>query len=624
LTDRRIDALEKIKRMTTRPGVYLMKDTKGDIIYIGKAKNLRSRVKSYFGKIEDSRYAIRFLLSQIEDIDCIITDTEKEALILENSLIKKHKPRYNVNLKDDKTYFSLRLSIKDRFPKLSLVRKIKKDGARYFGPYSSGYAVKDTLKTISQIFCIRTCNDSNFNNRIRPCLNHQIKRCLAPCSGMIDEESYQKHVREVILFLVGRNRELLRLLRKRMKEESDDLNFEDAARIRDRIFSIEKTIERQKVVSHAGTDQDVFAFYREAKEIEIQVMIIRKGRVLQTLPFFMSGLNLPDREIVSSFLKQYYSEDRFTHLGIIPAKNSSETEKERNVGFIPSEIIIPFDIEDMKVMEEWLSERRGIRVRIHIPKRGNKLDLLRMVMENAKNSFLKRQSIQEPDLKTLEEIRARLHLKRLPKKIECFDISNISGRLAVGSMVVFQDGRPNKRDYRRYKIRNVDHADDYGMMYEVLKRRQGRVSSIDDLPDLVMVDGGRGQLNIVMKVLKELKRDSIDVISLAKGGEREKVFAPHWDSPVILQKRSKAFLLLQQIRDEAHRFALTYHQNLRKKQNMRSILDEIPGVGNLRKKALLRNFGGLKRIKGASIDELSQIPGMNTRVARDIYEFFQN
>lgn len=441
---------------------------------------------------------------------------------------------------------------------------------------------------------------------------------------MIDEEGYQKDVREIILFLEGRNRELLRLLKKRMREESDNLNFEEAARIRDQIFSIEKTIETQKVVLHLGIDQDVFAFYREGREIEIQTMIIRRGRVLQTLPFFISGLALPDTEVVSSFLKQYYREDRFIHLGIVEAKSSPEAEKESNAGFIPAEIIIPFEIEDMRVMEEWLSEKKGKKVRVHAPKRGNKRDLLKMVMENAKNSFFKRQSMQEPDHKTLEEVRTRLKLKRLPKKIECFDISNISGRLAVGSMVVFHDGRPKKREYRRYKIRDVDHADDYGMIYEVLKRRQDRMSSVDDLPDLVMVDGGRGQLNIVMKVLKELKRESIDVISLAKGEKKEKVFSPHWKGPLVLQKRSRVLLLLQQIRDEAHRFALAYHQKLRKKQNLQSILDEIPGVGHIRKKALLRHFGGLKRIKEASIDELSQIPGINTRVASDIYEFFQN
>ncbi|MFA4911487.1 MAG: excinuclease ABC subunit UvrC, partial [Desulfobacteria bacterium] len=411
-------AEEKINRLPTNPGVYLMKNRKGNVIYIGKAKSLRNRVKSYFTKIEDSRYLIRFLLSQAEDIDYIITDTEKEALILENNLIKKHKPRYNVNLKDDKTYFSLRFNIQDEFPRFSLVRKVKKDGARYFGPYSSSCAVKDTLKMVSRIFHIRSCSDSNFKSRSRPCLSYQIKRCLAPCCKPVDWESYQKSVREATLFLEGKNQELLRLLKKNMKHESDNLNFEEAARIRDHILSIEKTVEKQKVVSNLGTDQDVFAFYREGSIVEFQVMIIRGGRVLDTQSFSLTDLRLPDEDIVSSFLKQYYGEDRS----------------------IPSEIVIPLEIEDRKLLEEWFSEKKGRKIKIHVPKKGGKLKLLRMVMENAKNSFMDRQSEKGFNLEMLEEIQKRLHLKKLPGKIECFDISNISGKLAVGSMVTFKEG----------------------------------------------------------------------------------------------------------------------------------------------------------------------------------------
>jgi len=596
-----LSSYEKINRLPTAPGVYLMKNRKGNVIYIGKAKSLRNRVKSYLTKIEDSRYLIRFLLSQIEDIDYIITDTEKEALILENNLIKRHKPRYNVNLKDDKTYFSLRLNIRDEFPRLSLVRKIKKDDARYFGPYSSSCAVKDTLKMLSRIFHIRTCSDSNFKSRNRPCLSYQIKRCLAPCCRLVDWETYRKYVREATLFLEGKNRELLRLLKKSMKHESDNLNFEEAARVRDHISSIEKTIERQKVVSNLGRDQDVFAFYREGSIVEFQVMIVRGGRVLDAHSFSLSDLRLPDEDVVSSFLKQYYGEDIS----------------------IPSEITIPIEIEDSKLLEEWFSEKKGRKIKIHVPKKGEKFKLLKMVMENAKNSFMDRQSEKGFNLKTLEEIQKRLHLKKLPGKIECFDISNISGKLAVGSMVTFKEGMAYKDGYRRFKIKTVDQADDYGMMYEVIKRRYSRISENNEMPDLIMVDGGKGQLNVAVRVLKELKRDNMDAISLAKGGDREKIFIPHRRDPIMLQKNSKALLFLQQIRDEAHRFALAYHQNLRRKQNLQSILEDIPGVGLERKKALLKHFGSLKSIKNASINDLTTVPGMNIKAAKNVFEFFR-
>ena len=593
---------EKVMKLPTSTGVYIMKNKKGDVIYVGKAKSLRSRVRSYFNKVEDSRYLIRFLLSEVDDLDYVITDTEKEALILENNLIKKHKPKYNVNLKDDKTYFSLRLTTKDRFPRLSLVRKVRKDGARYFGPYSSSNAVKDTLGIISKTFGIRMCTDSNFRNRTRPCLSCQIKRCFAPCCGLIEEESYHQSVRGLILFLEGNNRELLRLLRNRMQDESDKLNFEEAGRIRDQISSIKKTVERQKMVSNSGIDQDVFAFYAKKGIIEIQVMIMRGGRVIDTQSFSLDNLELSDKEVMSSFLKQYYGKDRF----------------------IPSEIITPFDVEDMTLLEEWFSEKKGKKVRIHVPQKGEKLNLLKMVMENAKNSFMNRRSVESANLEILEETQRRLHLIKLPKRIECFDISDISGRMAVGSMVTFEEGRPEKRRYRRFKVKTVNQADDYGMMYEVLSRRYKRASEPDDLPDLVMVDGGKGQLNIAVRVLQEFGRDNLDAISLAKGVDREKIFVACRRDPILLPENSKVMLLLQHIRDEAHRFALAYHKSLRRKQNMRSVLEDIPGVGSVRKKALLKHFGSLKAVKGASLEELAETPGMDVMVAGNVFKFFQD
>ena len=593
---------EKIMRLPVRPGVYIMKDGQGDAIYIGKAKNLRNRVRSYFNRADDSRYLIRFLKNQVADIDCIITDTEKEALILENSLIKKHKPLYNVNLKDDKTYFSLRLKIDDRFPRLSMVRKIKKDGASYFGPYSSSNALKDTVKMISKTFLIRTCTDSFFNNRIRPCLLYQIKRCSAPCCGLIDEENYTKCVKEVVLFLEGRKQELFKLLLSRMKEESDSLNFEEAARIRDQISSIEKTIEKQKMVSFSKIDRDVFAFHRDNGVMELLVMIMRGGVFVGTQSFTLTKLELTNQDVLSSFLKQYYDEDRF----------------------IPQEILIPAEIEDRELVEEWFSEKKGKKVKIHIPQKGEKFRLIKMVTENAKNSFLERQLVRNVEQETLEEIQKSLSLKRFPLKIECFDISNISGILAVGSMVSFREGRPEKQGYRHFKIKTVDQADDCKMMYEVVKRRYSGLSSAEDLPDLVIVDGGKGQLNAVMRVFKELKIDHLDAAGLAKGEDRDKVFIPRRRDPILFKKNSKALFLLQQIRDEAHRFAITYHQKLRKRQSTRSILDDIPGVGSVRKKALLKHFGSLKKIKEAQTDELREVSGINKEVAQNIFDFFRN
>lgn len=601
---------ERIKILPTGPGVYLMKDRAGKILYVGKAKNLCHRVRSYFSRLGDSRFLVRFFVSKIEDIECIVTDTEKEALILENNLIKKFKPRYNINLKDDKTYFNLRLDVQNPFPKLTLVRRVRKDGARYFGPFSSSRAVKETISFIEKYFQLRKCTNSNFRNRSRPCLYYQMGQCQGACVGLVDEKLYRERVKEVILFLEGKNRQLIEILRRRMEEASRSLLFEEAARLRDQIQSIEKTIEKQKIVSFRPVDQDVIACYREGAFVEIHVMFVRQGKLMEGQSFSLSSQELSDVEIISSFVKQFYARGR-------P---------------IPQEILLPLEIEDRDAIAEWLTEQRGRKVRVKMAKRGSGLQLLKMVKKNAEISFMGKQT-QEKNLEaTLEELKKRLRLSRMPKRIECFDISNIMGTSATGSMVVFQDGQPDKSRYRHFKIRTLSQPDDYGMMYEVLMRRYSKAASEDGLPDLIMVDGGKGHLQVILEVLKDLNMMGVDAVALAKTrclegrlkfGDKsgEKVYIPRIKEPIHMPKHSTATFLFQKIRNESHRFAISYHKKLRKKRNLHSVLDDIPGVGKIRKQQLLRHFKTLRQIRNASIEDLQAATGINRGTAEKVYQF---
>jgi excinuclease ABC subunit C len=558
---------EQIHNLPTTPGVYLMKDQAGSVLYVGKAKNLRNRVRTYFDKSADTRYSLRFFVPKIQQVESLLTDTEKEALILENTLIKKFKPRYNINFKDDKTYFSLKFNVPDDFPRLTLVRKIKKDGARYFGPFASGTAVKETLRVLHQVFPLRTCRDANFRNRSRPCLNFQIKKCLGPCCGLISREKYAHLVQEVVLFLEGKNSQLIKLLRERMLKASEDLHFEEAARIRDQVQAIAQTLEKQKAVTHHHPDQDVFAFHRQGNAWEFQILFFRRGLLVGNKSFHFSRLNLPEEEALSALVRQYYAEE--------PS--------------IPKEVLLPLNIEDRDLIKDWLSEKKGGKVEVLFPRRGQKKDLIAMARKNAENALQKKFSEKETLELTLRELQGKLRLRKLPRRVECFDISNLFGTLAVGSMVTFENGRADRSAYRHYKIHAPSLPDDYGMMFEVLRRRYAKVKEEGSGPDLLVVDGGKGQLNVALAVLSELGLADMAVIGLAKekegglkipeGKTADRIYLPQIKDPILLPAHSVSLRYLQKIRDEAHRFAITYHRKLRGKYGLQTILDEIPGIG---------------------------------------------
>ena len=490
-----MDLKEKLKNLPSNPGVYLMKDSRNEVIYVGKAKSLQNRVRTYFQKSGDGRTLTGHLVPLVSDIDCIITDTEKEALILENNLIKQFKPRFNINLRDDKTYVSVKIDIKRKFPYPEVVREVKKDGALYFGPYSSARAVRETLRYINSIFPIRKCSDSTFHGRTRPCLYHQIGRCLGPCCDLVDEKTYKEMLEEVILVLRGKNEELIKVLKEKMRQESDAKRYEKAAQIRDRINAITMTIEKQKIRSMTFIDRDVFGYHKEGKDVLIVAMFIRAGNLEDVASYnFSTGYNTAE-EIFCAFLNQFYSYTRF----------------------IPKEVIIPIETEDAQILEDWLSDLKGEKVSVLFPKRGDKLSLIRLAQKNAENAFRSRHITKEDYQQLLNSLKERLQLLNLPERIECFDISNIGGKLAVGSMVTFRNGVPDKSGYKRFKIETVLQSDDFAMMEEVLTRRYTKGIKDDDLPDLTIVDGGKGQLGVAVKVFRELGVEGVDIIAIAKG-----------------------------------------------------------------------------------------------------------
>ena len=605
-------ASEKLSHLPSRSGVYLMRDKAGKVVYVGKAKDVRARVRSYFNN-SDERSQVRFLLGRVEDIETLVTSSDKEALILENNLIKQYKPRYNIRLKDDKSYLSIKVTTQHSWPRIFATRKIVKDGGRYFGPFSSAVAARETIDIIERHFLLRNCTDHNFRNRSRPCLQYQIKRCMAPCVLPVPEDVYREQVRQAMLFIDGKQQQLIDELRQRMQAKSDALEFEAAARIRDQIQAVEKTLEKQRMVAHWGADQDIFGLYREGGFIEVQVLLVRQGKLTENLSYSLQDLEFPDEEIVGSLLTQFYQGQRF----------------------VPDEILLPVTLEDRQAREEYLAERKGKRVEIINPQRGDKRHLVQMAEENAKQSFSERHDQEKARETMLRELQGQLRLKRYPQRIECFDISTIHGSHAVGSMVTFIDGEPNKNFYRHFRIRTIDPSsggDDFGMMLEVLKRRFRRGKEEADLPDLIVVDGGRGQLAMALTAMAELGIEGVDAVGLAKmrvqaaprsaeiERSEERVFLPNQSNPVILKRNSNALFLLQRVRDEAHRFAITHHRKLRSKQTLYSALDRIPGVGSARKRALLRAFGSVKKIEEASIEELLKVPLMNEQVAKEIMQ----
>lgn len=615
---------ERLNDLPQSPGVYLMKGGKGEVLYIGKAKNIRSRVRSYFRDTTDTRYMVKFLASKVSDIEYLVTTNEKEALILEDTLLKKYKPRYNIRLKDDKTYVSIKITLSEKFPRILITRQVKRDGGRsplkpapacfkrgacgdkYFGPYASAQKARETVRFIRHLFPLCTCSPSEFKNRVRPCLDYQLGICSAPCVNFISETAYKELVDKTILFLEGRNKELLSELKANMSEASHAMSFEKAAKIRDQIKAIEATLEEQKVVSQKKIDQDIFAHIIDEETLLIQALFVRDGRLSGARDFLFNGQKLPTAEAISSFISQYYGGDRF----------------------IPDEIILSLNIEDKDVIEDWLSEKKGKpvpadskqgKVRFFFPTKGERFKLLKMAEANAKEAIKRRQETLESKQTLLEELKRRLHLRKTPKTIEAFDISNISGKMAVGAMVTFEDAKPNKDRYRLYKIKTLEEPDDYGMMSEVLSRRYKEGGREISLPDLILIDGGKGQLNIAVKVMDELEINDIDIAAIAKEHDEEvgeKIFLPNVKDPISLKEGSSPDLLIRKIRDEAHRFAIRYHIKLRGK--IKSALDEIPGIGKAKRNILLKHFGSVEKIREASMEEIAKLSGITSSLAEAI------
>ncbi len=602
---------EKLDTLPTEPGVYVMKDHEGEVVYVGKAVNLRSRVRSYFNRgSSDGRAFIALLEDLLGDIETVIVSNEKEALLLENELIKKHRPRFNVQLRDDKNFICLRLDVDHPYPRLEVVRRFKNDGARYFGPYSSASSIRETLRIINRYFQLRTCSDHVLENRRRPCLLHQIGRCPAPCVLPIEREQYHQGVDEVILFLEGKASELVQGLKARMKTAAAALKFEEAARVRDQLFAIERSLERQKIAFIDQIDQDVFGLYREGDRLLIYALYVRQGRITGGQGFPFSGQEFPDEELLSSFVNLYYDHENF----------------------VPKEVVLPLELDGVDALAELLSERKGEKVRVHTPKRGEKAELVRMAGKNAEQAFFERKRSKDETAAILERLKDKLHLTKLPRRMECYDISHFQGATIVASQVAVTDGELDKARYRRFRIKSVGTQDDFASMHEVLSRRLRRGRAEQDLPDLIVIDGGKGQLASAHAAMKDVGVEGIDLVSLAKSRDLEvpdrdeqsarspeRVFLLHRKDPIVLPQNSAEMFMLTRLRDEAHRFAITFQQKLMRRRNFKSVLEEIPGIGEGRKKALLRHFGSVKRIREATIEELSEVEGMGPAVAERLH-----
>ena len=595
----------KLQALPTLPGVYIFKDAQGTVLYVGKAVSLRPRVRSYFHKSAEHSIKTRRLVEKIADIEWIVTDTDLEALVLECNLIKRHRPPYNIRLRDDKQYPFLCLTTAEPFPRLMLARRAKNDGNRYFGPYSGSRPVYQTMHLLNRLFPLVTCGEAFTGEPVRkPCLYHHMGRCPAPCAGLADRERYRETVREVELFLSGRHEKLLKALHRQMEEASERLEFERAAALRDQIRAVEQVITQQKVVSAEMVDQDVLAYAADEQRALVQMFFIRGGKLIGQQHFFLDGATEEDqRKALQEFLKQYYDQAQD----------------------FPSEILIPAPIEEAHIIEQWLRQKRGGRVELHAPQRGGKKKLLEMALTNAelalnqaRQQWLRKKAQQEAVLTALQEA---LGLASLPRRIEAYDISNIQGFAPVGVMVVLKEGKPSKSDYRRFSIKYLPESpNDFAMMREVVIRRlreaqQGN-PKFTELPQLMLIDGGKGQLNAALDAMREVGMQ-VPAIGLAK--RFEEVYLPGRSEPLVLPKDSPALHLLQAVRDEAHRFAVEYHRKLRIKRSTSSVLDEIPGVGPRRKQALLKHFGSVKRLKEASVEEIAAVPSITRPVAQTIY-----
>ncbi|MDQ6735853.1 MAG: excinuclease ABC subunit UvrC [Nitrospirota bacterium] len=591
------DLQSKLDHLPDQPGVYLMKSARGEIVYIGKARVLADRVRTYFLKGSDHTPKTSVLVSQVADIETIVTRSELEALILESNLIKQHRPRYNVVLRDDKQYPYLRLPIKEDFPRLSIVRRVQKDGALYYGPYVPTGAMRETLKVIRKVFPLATCEIEINGRAERACLEFEIKRCMAPCIGNQTKEDYHQIVKQVRMFLEGRDTELLDGLRAKMQSAAEQEDFEEAARVRDRIVKIDRTLERQRVAQTSGIDQDVMGIARQGTAVDLQMLFVRGGLLIGRKDFFWpEGADTTDVELVRSAIEQFYNKD----------------------GLPPKELLIPVSLEDTPLIEDWLSQKKGESVRVVTPERGNKHQLLRLAEENAGAAVANHLRDQEIDRQAVDELKRLLRLPRAPRRIECFDISNTMGDQSVASMVVWEDGQAKKADYRKYRIKTVEGANDFASMQEVVTRRYHPSQELA-LPDLVMIDGGLGQLMAAMEGLRAIGRTELAIIGLAKarGEKEERIFLPGRKNPILLNPSSPATHLLQRVRDEAHRFAITYHRKLRGKALVSSELNAIIGIGAIRKNRLLKTFDSLTEIAGATDDQLREA-GLDAKTVGEV------
>jgi len=584
------------------PGCYLMRDAAGTILYIGKAKNLRARVRNYINE-SDSRYSVKFLMRRVTSIDYLTVATEKEALLLENTLIKQHKPRYNVRLRDDKTYISIRLDPSEKFPRLTVVHRRGRDGARYFGPYHDTRAARKTVKHLQKLVPLRVCSDHVLANRARPCIYHQIKQCHAPCTGLISEAAYQELVAQALLILEGRSDELEKQLRREMSALSETLRYEEAAALRDRLADLRTTMEPQRSVVQGRTrDRDVFGYHAEGTFLQLQALYYRNNVLVGGNSFPFDRIETPVEEVLGSFLLQYYEA----------------------APFIPPEILLPMELEEGKVLAELLSEKRGAPTVLRTPKQGVLAGLVELASSNARRAFTERKGHEKAVRNALEEVKNTLHLPETPERIECFDISTIQGDATVAAMVVFENGLPAKNRYRRYSIRNIEGQDDFAAMRETIARRYSRALREHDLPGLVLIDGGKGHLNAAKAILNDLGLNTLPCAAIAKsrGGEGEsafeRFFIPGRSNPIVPPQNGPVVRLLSGIRDETHRFAITYHRQKRSKARLTSSLLKIPGVGAKRARLLLTAFGSLTGIKEASVEQLAAVPSISVTLAKTI------
>ncbi len=586
-----------------KPGVYMMLDSKSAVLYVGKAKDIFKRLSSYlrFSGAEHSKTTI--MLRKAHKVETIITNTEKEALILEASLIKKHKPKYNIILRDDKNYPYIKVTVQEEWPRVFMARRKAKDKSRYFGPYSSSSAMWATLRLISSLFPLRNCKGSLLKKRKRPCLNRQIGKCLAPCAGGANRELYLEHVGKVIMLLEGRNQDLIKTLKAQMESAAETLEFERAASIRDQISALSRTLEKQVISASHNKDQDVLGFARKNAAVSVAILFIRNGLINGSRTFFLADPYGEDQAILSQILGQFYDQN----------------------SLIPKEILLPFEPADITLHDERLNDSSATRVHLKVPQKGDNLQLITMANANALQVFEEKEKKKSSWDNLSSSMEKTLRLDRKPTRIECLDISNISGKQAVGSLVCFTEGEADKSNFRHYKIRTVDGPNDYAMMKEVLERRLKRGLEEETLPDLFVVDGGKGQLGMALAVAGELGiTEEIDWIGIAKEkeDEGEKLYKPERKNPIILPAHNPIILYLMRIRDESHRYGVTFHRRLRNKATLTSELDQIPGIGKEKKKQLLKHMGSLKRIKEANCEELIEVNGIGGELASEIFNHF--